>query len=466
VNVTWVNAPPTADAGPDQTVDEGVVVTLNGSNASDPDDGIAAYLWDQTSGIGVTLSDPTAAQPTFTAPDVGAGSDSLTFTLTVTDNGGLQSTDSCMVNVTGLNMPPTAHAGPDQTVNEEVGVTLDGSNSSDPDDNIADYLWEQTAGPSVTLSDPTSVRPSFTSPKVGRKGTSLTFRLKVRDWGGLQSADTCIVNVTWVNAPPKASVGKNKKKKVSEGDMVILDASESTDPEDGITAYWWEQDSGTPVTLYDPTAVSTTFVAPAVSGMEIRLSFRLTVTDDGGLQSMDEISVTVEDNGITRFPDDVITTTSSTGEDIGIRVVSGGSCVALDMADPSAIDDDRNRPENMIYGLIDAQFKVDTLAGTVVVIFYLAAPAPEGYTWHKYSPTVGWYDYSDHAVFNAARDQVTITMVDGGIGDDDGVANGVIVDPSVLGAASTGGGTPSARSDTNTLSGCFISAASRFHTGK
>ena len=38
-----------------------------------------------------------AEEPTFTAPDVGPSGASLTFQLTVTDDGGLQSTDSCVV---------------------------------------------------------------------------------------------------------------------------------------------------------------------------------------------------------------------------------------------------------------------------------------------------------------------------------------------------------------------------------
>ena len=46
------------------------MVTLNGSNSSDPDNGIASYEWTQISGPLVTLSDNTGAQPTFTAPDV------------------------------------------------------------------------------------------------------------------------------------------------------------------------------------------------------------------------------------------------------------------------------------------------------------------------------------------------------------------------------------------------------------
>jgi hypothetical protein len=103
------NIAPIADAGVDQTVSEGVLVTLDGSNSTDSDDGIATYLWTQTGGIAVTLSDTTVALPTFTLADVGPEGESLTFELTVTDKGGLKSSDTCVVNVTELpdNISPT-----------------------------------------------------------------------------------------------------------------------------------------------------------------------------------------------------------------------------------------------------------------------------------------------------------------------------------------------------------------------
>ena len=46
------------------------------------------------------------------------------------------------------NARPVANAGPDQSVDEQVTVTLDGTASSDADGGIS-YSWAQTAGTSV-----------------------------------------------------------------------------------------------------------------------------------------------------------------------------------------------------------------------------------------------------------------------------------------------------------------------------
>jgi hypothetical protein len=432
VNISWVNAAPAANAGPDQTVEEGSTVILGGSNSYDPDGVIVNYTWTQTAGTSATLSDTTASQPNLTAPTIASSAESLTFQLTVTDDGDLQSTDTCIVNVTQANMPPTADAGSDQTVNEKTIVNLDGSNSSDPDDVIASYVWEQIAGPGITLSDPTSVQPTFTSPNVGKNGKSLSFQLTVTDSMGLQSTDVSIVNVTWMNSPPKANGGNDKNKKVKEGGKVTLDASNSSDPDDGIVSYSWEQTSGTPVTFSDPTAAKMSFVAPSVDESGTILSFQVKVTDAGGLQSHDEIYVTVEDNGITGFPEDVITTTVSTGENIGIKVDSGGSLTNLITIDPASLPESPNMPANLVDSLIDMEIKVDTIGGTVTGTIYLSDPASDDYQWLKYDSNVGLVDYSDIAVFNDARDQVTLTLTDGGKGDADGVANGMITDTAGL----------------------------------
>ena len=97
VTVRAVNQPPVVSAGADQTIDEGVVVTLAGE-ASDPDGRIISYLWEQTAGTRVALAGAASAAATFIAPDVPADA-ILTFRLTVTDNDGASATDTVSVTV-------------------------------------------------------------------------------------------------------------------------------------------------------------------------------------------------------------------------------------------------------------------------------------------------------------------------------------------------------------------------------
>ena len=197
-----------ADAGPDQTVREGDTVVLDGSNSS-PRGLIRSYLWEQTGGSPtVVLEDANTAKASFTAPNVGSEGASLTFQLTVSYFWSTYSdTDSTIVNVRFINETPRADAGPDQNVDEETTVTLDGSNSFDPDDGIESYRWQQISGLSVSLSDPEAVQPTFEAPEAGPDGVSFTFELTVADLGGLQSSDTTIVNVIWLIDPPTANAG-------------------------------------------------------------------------------------------------------------------------------------------------------------------------------------------------------------------------------------------------------------------
>lgn len=97
-----IEVPPTADAGDNQTVTEGSQVTLDASGSFDPngDGDIVSYYWEQINGTRVTLSDPSALKPTFTAPDISEDTLTLEFRLTVEDVVGQKAAASVEIIVT------------------------------------------------------------------------------------------------------------------------------------------------------------------------------------------------------------------------------------------------------------------------------------------------------------------------------------------------------------------------------
>ena len=272
---------PVADAGPNQYHGRWVKVTLNGSNSTDNGGpGISSYLWTQICGTPVTLSNPSAVQTTFTAPWQNGA---LTFQLTVKDVNGLQATDTCIVNVVTTQMPPVANAGPDQTVSEGTMITLNGLNSTDPNNGTLSYLWQQIDGPAVTLSNPTSPQPGFTAPQVGSGAVSMRFKLTVTDNYGLESTDTCFVNVTLGDAAPKAVAGPTQT--AIAGSVVTLDGSSSSDSGCGIASYRWHQTAGNPYTLSNPSSVNPSFTAINAWSFGNQLKFMLIVQGTDGMRS-------------------------------------------------------------------------------------------------------------------------------------------------------------------------------------
>ena len=129
------NQPPVANAGANQTVTPGASVQLDGSGSSDPDGNPLTYRWSQTSGPAVTLSSPTAVQPTFTAP---ASTTTLIFQLIVNDGQTNSSPASVTITVAtsgggGTNLALTATAtassqntNTSQTANKAIDGVIDG----------------------------------------------------------------------------------------------------------------------------------------------------------------------------------------------------------------------------------------------------------------------------------------------------------------------------------------------------
>ncbi|WP_428818821.1 glycosyl hydrolase family 18 protein [Microbulbifer sp. MCCC 1A16149] len=186
------------------------------------------------------------------------------------------------------NRTPTARAGGDVSVDSGASVTLDGSNSSDLDNDPLTYSWTQVSGTSVSLQNATSASASFTAPTVTADET-LVFALTVAD--DSNASDTDQVSVTVLaeqpNRAPNADAGADQM--VVTPATVTLNGSASNDPDGDALTYSWSQTSGAAVTLSDNSAASPTFSAVQVSAEE-ELVFALTVSD-GSLSDTDQVSV-------------------------------------------------------------------------------------------------------------------------------------------------------------------------------
>ena len=194
------NQSPVADAGPDQTVEDGdnsgsQSVTLDGSASSDPEGGLLRYIWSAT---GVTIPEGAIVAAEF---PVGT----TEVTLTVIDPEGAQDTDTVSITVTAGagNQSPVANAGADQTVQDadnsgSEAVALNGGGSSDPDGTIASYSWNESGSEIATGANPT------VDLIVGTHNITLI----VTDNEGATAFDTVVITVeTGSTGPDRVSDG-------------------------------------------------------------------------------------------------------------------------------------------------------------------------------------------------------------------------------------------------------------------
>ena len=109
--ILWVrNAPPVANAGEDQTVVSGTLVTLDGRGSEDDDgDNTLDYRWRQTAGSEVTLSSSSSKTPTFSTS--GLSTQALTFKLTVTDDANEEDNDYVNISIVGGSSGSSSSSG-------------------------------------------------------------------------------------------------------------------------------------------------------------------------------------------------------------------------------------------------------------------------------------------------------------------------------------------------------------------
>jgi hypothetical protein len=186
-----------------------------------------------------------------------------------------------------------------------------------------------------------------------------------------------------------------------------------------------------------------------------------------GIPDVQEVGpkVDLDKDGVKDYQQTTIKSVKMEGTSVQIGVSIKGSPTALavesvESEDPRQLDTNVSaKPMQMPFGLINFKIAVAAPGDQAVVKLYFSDTVSPSSKWYKYDPIANqWYDFSAYAKFAQNRRSLTLTLRDGGPGDADGVANGVIVDPAGVveeADAETAGSWGGASGG----SGCFIAAA-------
>ena len=234
--------------------------------------------------------------------------------LTVFDESTSSRTDTAALSVDVLpDLAPIARCGPDQAIATGNLVTLDGSASFDPEGAGLTFSWQLSApGASETsLADSETASPRFMADVKGDYTATLT----VSD-GGLNS-EPCTVLVQASKNPsnqaPVAFAGGAQSVSLS-GSPVILDGSDSFDPDGDEITHTWEiltAPAGSSIsteTLSDPDQAVASFTPDAGGTYYVSLQ----VCDGAPLCASDTATITVGGTGGNEPPiadagDDTVT---------------------------------------------------------------------------------------------------------------------------------------------------------------
>ena len=154
----------------------------------------------------------------------------LSIFLTALFAENLQNNEHDSINCTNC-YEPIAHAGEDQVFYKESLVTLDASNSYDPEGEAITYHWSAPSG--IVLSDSTAMNPTFSAPDV-LADTDYIITLIVNDGNYDSLQDDVTITVAAVNTAPFVSLSSSLT--VNKNSVFEIDASSAADTTSGLAA--------------------------------------------------------------------------------------------------------------------------------------------------------------------------------------------------------------------------------------
>lgn len=193
VTASGTNTAPVVDAGVDQVVPRGSVVTLSGF-AADPDGHAVTVRWEQLAGPAVVLSSTTSISPTFTAP---LSQGTLQFRLSGSD--GMVEAPSDVVTVTLQNRAPVFSSHdllPNPAIASDELVALAQVVDPDQDPITLTYQWTKNG---TIIPGATSAR---IPPLTFRRGDHMIVTMTASD-GLLSTSQARGIFVS--DAPPQVS---------------------------------------------------------------------------------------------------------------------------------------------------------------------------------------------------------------------------------------------------------------------
>ena len=285
------NKAPIANAGIDKTITlPSNSVTMTGSGA-DADGKIASYSWSKISGP-VQFSVSNLSLPNSVVGNLVVGT--YVFRLTVKDNSGATAYDDVSIVVKPApNKAPIANAGTDKIITLPVNsVTMNGS-GADADGSIMSYSWSKVSGPVQFASNNLSLSNAVVSNLIA--GTYV-FRLTVKDNSGTTAYDDVNivvkpqpVKIPPANKAPVANAGTDKIITLPVNSVTMNGGG--TDADGSITSYNWSKLSGPAQFSISSWSLPNAVVSSLVEGTYV---FRLTVKDNGGATSYNDVSIIVK----------------------------------------------------------------------------------------------------------------------------------------------------------------------------
>ena len=289
------NSAPVANAGVNQSVATGTSVTLDGTASSDANRDPITYKWaliSKPTGSTAELNSAISPNPKFTADIAGA----YVAILTVNDGKADSTASPVTVTASGANSAPVANAGVAQNVALNATVTLDGTGSSDANNDFITYKWvliTKPTGSTATLSSTTSAKPTFRADVAGTFVASLI----VNDGKVDSTAAAVPITVASANSEPIANAGINQN--VVVGASVTLDGTNSSDANrDQLTFRWvmMSKPTGSAATLSSAVSAKPTFVADKIGTYVISL-----IVNDGKVDST-AVSTTITASSANAAP--------------------------------------------------------------------------------------------------------------------------------------------------------------------